>query len=288
MAAIVDMAQPADRRALRKRILSAAVMLPLVVFDLWLGAPYWDALVCLFGMVMAWEWAAMCAVADRPARGLVLGVGPAGVLSIASVAAAVLLAATDRYLAAILVLAAGAALTTFVGMRIQGGRGRWHGFGTIYIGLPSIAVMWIRAQPENGLATVLWMVALVIAVDTGAFVFGRSIGGPKLAPRISPNKTWAGLIGGVVAGMLVGFVTALWLGVAWAVPLVLVSAVMAVVEQGGDLGESACKRYFGVKDSSRLIPGHGGVLDRVDGLLAVALAVAIAELIGGGILAWTR
>jgi phosphatidate cytidylyltransferase len=237
---------------------------------------------------MAWEWGTMCAVADRPARGLVFGVGPAGVLSIASVAAAVLLAATDRYLVAILVLAAGAALTTFIGMRIQGGRGRWHGFGTIYIGLPSIAVMWIRAQPENGLATVLWMVALVIAVDTGAFVFGRSIGGPKLAPRISPNKTWAGLIGGVVAGMLVGFVTALWLGVAWAVPLVLVSAVMAVVEQGGDLGESACKRYFGVKDSSRLIPGHGGVLDRVDGLLAVALAVAIAELIGGGILAWTR
>jgi phosphatidate cytidylyltransferase len=288
MAATVVMAPRADGAALRKRLLSAAILLPLAIVDLWLGAAYWDALVCLFGMVMAWEWAGMCAVGDRPAHGLVFGVGPAGVLSILAVASAVLLAATGRYVGAVVLLAAGAAAVTAVGMNIQGGRGRWHGFGTLYVGLPSIAIMWVRAEPGHGLQTVVWVLALVIAVDTGAYVAGRLIGGPKLAPRISPNKTWAGLGGGIVAAMLTGWVVALWLDLASALPLILISAAMAVVEQGGDLVESACKRYFGVKDSSRLIPGHGGVLDRVDGLLAVALAAAVAELLGGGILAWTR
>ncbi len=115
-----------------------------------------------------------------------------------------------------------------------------------------------------------------------------SIGGPKLAPRISPNKTWAGLLGGVAAGMVVGLVAALWLGAPSVWPLVLASALLGIVEQAGDLMESGFKRYFGVKDSGHLIPGHGGFLDRVDGLLAVALAVALAQSLGGGILAWTR
>jgi phosphatidate cytidylyltransferase len=288
MAATVAMAPRADGAALRKRVLSAAILLPLAIVDLWLGAAYWDALVCLFGMVMAWEWARMCAVGDRPAHGLVFGVGPAGVLSILAVASAVLLAAAGRYFSATILLVAGAALVTVVGMMIQGGRGRWHGFGTLYVGLPSIAIMWVRSEPEHGLETVVWMLALVIAVDTGAFVAGRLIGGPRLAPRISPKKTWAGLGGGIVAAMLIGWVVALWLHLASPMPLILISAAMAVVEQAGDLAESACKRIFGVKDSSQLIPGHGGVLDRVDGLLAVALAAAVAELLGGGILAWTR
>src|SRR5262249_22777603 len=134
MAATVAMAPRADGAALRKRVLSAAILLPLAGVDLWLGAAYWDTLVCLFGMVMAWEWARMCAVGDRPPHGLVCGVGPAGVLSILAVAAAVLLAATGRYVGALVLLAAGAAAVTAVGVNIQGGRGRWHGFGTLYIG----------------------------------------------------------------------------------------------------------------------------------------------------------
>src|SRR5262249_12547709 len=153
----VAMAPRADGAALRKRVLSAAILLPLAIVDLWLGSAYWDALVCLFGMVMAWEWARMCAVGDRPARGLFFGVGPAGVLSILAVAAAVFLAAAGRYADALVLLAVGAAVVTAVGMNIQGGRGRWHGFGTLYIGLPSIAIMWVRAEPRHGLETVAWI-----------------------------------------------------------------------------------------------------------------------------------
>jgi len=288
MAVIAVMAPRADGRALRKRLLSAAILLPLAAVDVWLGSPYWDILVGVFAVVMAWEWAGMCAVSERPARGMVLGTGPAGILSILAVALAVGTAASGRYGAALALLALGAALSALLGTRIQGGRGRWHGFGTLYIGLPSIAILWVRAGPEHGLATVAWMLAVVIAVDSGAFAVGRLVGGPKLMPRISPNKTWAGLVGGMAAAAVVGLVAAFWLRLAFAWPLVLLSAGLALVEQAGDLVESRFKRYFGVKDSSRLIPGHGGVLDRVDGLLAVSLVVALAQTLGGGVLAWTR
>jgi phosphatidate cytidylyltransferase len=287
MAAIAVMAPRAELRVLRKRFVSAAILLPLAVLDVWLGSPYWDALVCVFAVVMAWEWAGMCAAGQTPSRGMV-GAGPAGALSILAVALAVVMAALQRYQQSLLLLVLGAVMTAVVGMRIQGGRGRWHGLGTLYVGLPSIAIIWVRSQPADGLVTVLWLLALVIAADTGAFAAGRLIGGAKLAPAISPNKTWAGLFGAIAAGCLVGWIAAIWLGLGSVWLLVLVSAALAIVEQLGDLAESAFKRHFGVKDSSHLIPGHGGFLDRVDGLLAVATAVALSELLGGGLLGWPR
>src|SRR5262249_57256280 len=120
-------------------------------------------------------------------------------------------AASGRYASALILLVVGAGLSTLLGTRIRGGRGRWHGFGTLYVGLPSIAILWVRAQPEQGLATVVWMLAVVIAVDSGAFAAGRLLGGPKLMPSISPNKTWAGLLGGMAAAAVVGLVAAVWL-----------------------------------------------------------------------------
>jgi phosphatidate cytidylyltransferase len=204
------------------------------------------------------------------------------------VAGAVVLAAGDRYVAALALLGLAAAGLAASDGLARAGRGRWQGLGVLYVGLPCIAIIWVRAQHEAGLATLLWLLALVSAVDTGAFAAGRLIGGPRLAPRISPKKTWAGLGGGVISAMLIGWIAAFWLGQPRWLPLILVSGVLAVVEQAGDLAESAFKRRFGVKDSSQLIPGHGGVLDRVDGLLAVSLAVGVAEYSFGGILAWTR
>jgi phosphatidate cytidylyltransferase len=138
-----------------------------------------------------------------------------------------------------------------------------------------LALITIR---EQGRGPLLWVLFLVWATDSGAYFAGRAIGGPKLAPRISPKKTWAGLAGGMLAAALVGW--AMQNGVmpgAWR--LAAASAALAVVAQAGDLAESGLKRYFGVKDSSQLIPGHGGVLDRLDGLLAVAPAVAVLALI---------
>lgn len=163
----------------------------------------------------------------------------------------------------------------------------WMVFGLFYIGAPSYALVHIRAYPELGFETVLWVFILVWAADTGAYAAGRMIGGPKLAPQISPNKTWSGLIGGVSAAGAVGFIASLVLDRQNVIPLVMVSACLGLLSQGGDLLESWVKRKFNRKDAGSIIPGHGGVLDRVDGLLAASLGAAVfGFFIKGSALTW--
>ena len=288
MAPRADSSSEARSRTLGKRFLSAAILLPVALGTAWLGGLYWAVLVLLFGMAMAWEWSVICTPGDQGSLGRLLGVGPVGLASILAVGIATVAAAGEHYVPSLLLLGLGAAGTAAIGGSLRGGRGGWHGLGVLYVGFPCIAIIWIRAQHDHGLATLLWLLALVMAVDTGAFAAGRLIGGPRLAPRISPRKTWAGLGGGVAAAMLIGWIVAFWLELPRWLPLILTSGALALVEQAGDLAESSFKRRFGVKDSSQLIPGHGGILDRVDGLLAVSLAVGLAEQYFGGILVWTR
>ena len=149
----------------------------------------------------------------------------------------------------------------------------WTSLGVAYIAPAFLAFQWLRGQGDDGLWTVLWLVALVWGTDIGAYFAGRQFGGPKLLPAVSPKKTWAGLGGGMLAAAGVGLVAAelggeLAAGPGWV--LALASAALAIVAQLGDLFESSLKRRFGVKDSSALIPGHGGLLDRIDGLISVA------------------
>jgi len=163
----------------------------------------------------------------------------------------------------------------------------WSVSGVAYIALPCLALIWLRGQAEAGRISVLWLVLSVWATDIGAYIAGRLIGGPKLAPRISPNKTWAGLGGGMAGAALVGVGTAWMTGLASMPALALAGLALAVAEQAGDLVESAWKRHFHVKDSGSLIPGHGGLLDRVDGLLFVALGAAMMALLNRGrLLPW--
>ncbi len=163
----------------------------------------------------------------------------------------------------------------------------WLAAGAVYIAVPCIAIIWLRSDAAVGRQAIFWLFAVVWATDIGAYFAGRGIGGPKLAPRISPGKTWAGLLGGMVCAALVGAATALLLDLSRAAPLIVISALLALVAQAGDLLESMVKRRFGVKDSGHLIPGHGGVLDRLDGLLTAAPAVAALTLVAGeGVLAW--
>ena len=290
-AAIADMAPRAEAppgarsQRLRQRFLSAAILLPVALGAAWLGGLYWAALVFLFALAMAWEWSAICAAGGRDAAHPAPGIAPISLASMLFVGIASLAAGFQGYFLAVLLLFLGAGATAILARRGQAG---WHSLGVLYVGFPCIAIIWIRAQHDQGLATLFWLLALVMAVDTGAFAAGRLIGGPKLAPHVSPKKTWAGLVGGVVAAMLIGWTTSLWLDFSGQLAMILISGALALVEQAGDLAESAFKRRFGVKDSSQLIPGHGGVLDRVDGLLAVSLAVGLAEYLLGGILAWTR
>ena len=134
--------------------------------------------------------------------------------------------------------------------------------------------MWIRSDEPWGFAAILFLVAAVAATDVAAFFAGRTLGGPKLAPAISPNKTWSGFIGGITAAALTGAVAAHLFG-GNPMTLALTGLALGVIAQGGDLAESALKRRFGVKDASNLIPGHGGFMDRVDGLIAAAIAAAV-------------
>lgn len=148
--------------------------------------------------------------------------------------------------------------------------------GVLYAGLPTVALIWLRSQPF-GIGWVLWTLAIVWATDIFAYFTGRTIGGRKLSPRISPNKTWSGLIGGVVAAGVVGWLVAGYFDLpGWCR---MAGPALAVLAQIGDLFESALKRRAGVKDSGRLLPGHGGVMDRLDGVVPVAVAVAAAVAI---------
>ena len=159
--------------------------------------------------------------------------------------------------------------------------------GLLAVAIAGVCFVWLRTDFTYGLHIALWLPFTVIAADVGAYFAGRFIGGPKLAPKISPNKTISGAIGGQVAAVVVGTSYALYFGVGTLTVIVLASLVTAIVSQIGDLTESAAKRSYGVKDASALIPGHGGLLDRFDGLIAAILAMALATLIAGStIFAW--
>jgi phosphatidate cytidylyltransferase len=150
-----------------------------------------------------------------------------------------------------------------------------------------LALLWLRHQPAFGRETILWVLICIWATDIGAYFVGRTAGGAKLAPRISPGKTWSGLIGGMAWAAVASAVTGYAFGLGETVHLAIAGAALAVVGQAGDLLESAAKRRAGVKDSGRLIPGHGGLLDRIDGLMAVLVAVAVARLVAGTSWPWT-
>lgn len=291
------MAQPADRRGgltnLQKRTLSAAILLPLTIAAIAFGHPYFDLLVALFAAVMAWEWARVCARRRNPhdpapsARLQAAGWLVPGCVAIATAAAAVLLYGFGQGSAAWLAVAAGAALSAVTGMPHHRAQAGWFALGVVYVAVPAIALVAVRAEPQLGRETLFWVIALVVAADTGGYLVGRRVGGAKLVPRISPNKTWSGLGGAVLGAALVGLLTAFILNHTNVWTLTLISAVLGLLEQAGDLVESAFKRHFGVKDTSQIIPGHGGVLDRVDGLLAVAVGVsALSVWAGGSVLGW--
>ncbi len=291
------MARPVDQSGgltnLQKRVLSAAILLPVTIAAIAFGHPYFDLLVAAFAAVMAWEWAQVSARRRSPhdpapsARFEAAGWVVPGGIAIATAAIAVLLYGFGLGNAAWLFLVAGAALCGLTAVPHHSIRAAWFVLGTIYVAVPAIAVVAIRMEPALGRETLLWIIALVAAADTGGYLVGRSVGGPRLAPRVSPNKTWSGLGGAVLGAAVVGLLTAFILNHTNVWTLTIVSAGLGLVEQAGDLVESAFKRHFGVKDTSQIIPGHGGVLDRVDGLLAVAVAVWVVNSgAGGSVLGW--
>lgn len=263
----------AESNALIPRLISGLVLAPVPIAAIWFGWPWLPLLIAAAVAVLAWEWARLC-------RGG--GVGGSGAALIAVVVAATGAAALLGVGAGFAVAVLGAGLVWAAALICRDREPIWVAVGALWIGLPCVLLLWLAESQSAGRVVVLWIFAVVWATDIGAYVVGRRVGGPRLAPRWSPGKTWAGLLGGAAAAGLAGWITGHVLGIASVLPLVMVSTGLAVVEQFGDLAESMAKRRFGVKDSSGLIPGHGGLLDRVDGLLAVIPVAALLTVIGGG------
>ncbi|HWE75259.1 MAG TPA: phosphatidate cytidylyltransferase [Stellaceae bacterium] len=249
------------------RILSASVMVPVALAAVWFGSPYLPALVALLGAGMGWEWARMSRLRSPSATLLVI-LGPfvsACAMAFGDEAGSVVLA---------IVFAGGVALAERdLRLRI------WGALATLWIALPCAAILWLD-RGAFGREHIIYLFAVVWASDIGAYAFGRLIGGPKLAPALSPNKTWAGAIGGLGCAMVIGALAAAAFTDGSPALLLAISAVVAIAAQVGDLIESFAKRCFNVKDSGALIPGHGGLLDRLDSLLLAALALALALAAG--------
>jgi phosphatidate cytidylyltransferase len=261
--------------AFRLRVLSACVLLPVTLAMVVLGGWGFAAFVALAVAVIALEWGRLSALRFDQRSGWIAG---AAVLVVGL--ASTVLIASGRAEAAVACLLGGALLSGLLA-RVIGGRPAWTSLGVVYVGLPALCLIWLRAAPEVGVSALLWLLVVVWTTDTASYLAGRTIGGPRLAPRVSPGKTWSGLCGGVLGAALAGAVTAWLLGSERLLQAAGLGAVLAIVAQLGDLAESALKRAARVKDSGSLIPGHGGLLDRVDGLWFAAPALAALGLIAG-------
>jgi len=268
------MAQPAAdpiSSSLRTRVLSALVLLPVVLALLYFGGLGFALLLALAAVLMAAEW-------DRLTGGATDG----GIISLSGFALALSLLVVlflgfrghgGWALAALPPLALILALLSRLGRRDL----VWPVLGLFWLGLPCLALLWLRLG-DSGLLAVSWLFLAVWCCDTGAYFAGRGIGGPKLAPRISPKKTWSGLLGGMLLAAVASALLAMASGQTGMALFALLGALLALISQAGDLAESAVKRHFDVKDSGALIPGHGGILDRVDGILFAAPVLGLVTL----------
>lgn len=267
--------QPAIAKAsgkfsdLRTRFLSALIAGAVALGCIWVGGFWIAALAALAAGIMMAEWRGITAQDDDdPLRSGALFIFAAGWVPLIAWAQSPGLAVFGLVCMVIYALVQDI-------RRGQRGAGFWGALGAVYISLAALAFVMLRGVEPFGLVSILWAALVVIAADVGGYFAGRIIGGPKLWPAVSPKKTWAGLGGGVVLAFLVGGIFS-WATTGTYFPQVCaVSVVAAVLSQGGDLAESALKRHFGVKDAGALIPGHGGVLDRLDGHMAAILVAAL-------------
>lgn len=257
---------------LQLRVMSAVVLIVAVLVPAWYGGAAFRILSALIAGVVFLEWAMMTGGGRQMAHAAVSGAGLAAVL--AGMAYGMSPWLVPAVLAASIVLS-GLSAAAFRA-------GSWFTWGVVYAGLFGIALAAVRGSGTPGLVAILFLFAVVWVTDVAAYFVGRRLGGPKLAPSISPGKTWSGAIGGTVFGTIAGVLVAAAAGLYETWPYIMLGLTLSVISQAGDLLESAIKRRFGVKDSSNLIPGHGGVMDRVDGLAAAAIALYLVGLAVSG------
>ncbi len=265
--------KPAGPSNLQLRVASAIVLVVAVLALTWAGGVWYRLLGAAIAGAVLYEWMAMSLPAGERAHRILLSLLLAVVLVLLVIggSAALLLA----------LLGVGVVVAALHAAWLK--TGFWPVAGLAYAGLCGISLAFIRGSDMAGLSATLFLFAVVWATDIFAYFVGRAVGGPKLAPSISPGKTWSGAIGGAIFAVLAGALVAHYAGFSWSLgAVVAVTLLLSVISQAGDLFESRLKRLFSVKDSSQLIPGHGGVMDRVDGLAAAALALFVVGAVMAG------
>lgn len=263
----LDTGNPTSSQSVLFRLLSAAVLIPLVLAAVHFGGRLFAALVAFACIVMIFEWTRMVERKECSASFYALAFGAT---------AAMFAASTGAYAFAFGFCAA-SGIAAYILAKRAGSLGVWPAMGAVYILAPSIALMWLRLDTEHGRALTFMLFFIVWAADTGAFITGKLIGGPKISYALSPSKTWAGIGGGVLGGAIIAALTALYFfGVEAGKSYILIGAALGATSVAGDLAESAIKRNFGLKDISGFIPGHGGALDRMDGMIFSTIAMTSA------------
>ncbi len=256
---------------LTTRFAAGVAMIAVAVAAIWLGGWFFRTLAAAAGVVMLLEWGAIHSIGRRwvytaiagllaVSFGLTEYLFPAGLEDPLEIGAGLL----DPVWIGFGAIAGFGLLLGLIGRRTM------LGWGFVYVAAPTFALLVLR---WTWFELVFWLMLVTWSTDIFAYFAGRSIGGPKLAPKISPNKTWAGLIGGMAGAAIVGAVTANLLEIGS--PFLYLGAPMGLIAQLGDLYESGVKRRYGIKDSGTILPGHGGVLDRLDGLLPVVVATLL-------------
>jgi phosphatidate cytidylyltransferase len=266
----------AGRSNLVLRIVSSLVLAPVAIAAAWFGGVVFVAFWTIAAVIVLWEWQTLVCGHDRNS---VLTVGAAALIG----AAAVLIVGWFG-IAIALVALGGFAIAALASRE----RRVWCVAGLVYAATILIAPVLLRRDASFGFAAIMLLFVIVWLTDIAAYFAGRAIGGPKLMPRVSPKKTWSGAVGGTLAGVVGAVGVAHMSSVASLAAVAGVALVISVVSQGGDLLESAIKRRFNTKDASQLIPGHGGLMDRLDGFVAAAVAGALIGLMHGGLHAPAR
>lgn len=247
------------------RVWTALALIPLAIVPVLFGGPLYALVIAGMSVFLIFEWTRLVRRAELQR----------GFYALAATAlVAVGLAAAGRYVSALVAVFVGGLLATTLEWPRRN-PDSWPAVGAGYLIGPAVAALYVREVPQEGLLLTLMLFAVVWGADSGAYAFGKTIGGPKLIPRVSPGKTWAGAIGGALTGGVVALLVALIGGLdGW--PLWgLAGVFLAVTSIVGDIAESQLKRSYGVKDSGSAFPGHGGVLDRLDGFLFAAVAMAL-------------